>query len=157
MTLSTTLNEIKSHNPCENGWVTLLKHLNKTKADGAKLKYSVILESNGIQYAIWALKRNEKSLPVLKRFAYLCAEEVRPLMKDKRSTDCLDATRDFLDGKIQFDELKKHRDASYAASASASYADADAASASAASASASARDKMRETQKEILLKLLEEN
>jgi len=35
--ITTTLNEIKKHCPCEDGWKKLLKHLGKTKADDEPL------------------------------------------------------------------------------------------------------------------------
>jgi len=31
--MKTTLNEIKSHDPCAEGWALLLKNLGKTKSD----------------------------------------------------------------------------------------------------------------------------
>ncbi len=38
--ITTTLNKIRKHTPCEDGWIDLLKHLGKTKADDEVLKFS---------------------------------------------------------------------------------------------------------------------
>ena len=32
MTITTTLNRIREHRPCREGWTTLLRHLGKTEA-----------------------------------------------------------------------------------------------------------------------------
>ena len=53
--MKTTLNEIRAHRPCAPVWDLLLKNLNKTKADNEPLSLIAILESNGLDDAIWAL------------------------------------------------------------------------------------------------------
>ena len=35
MTTYTTLNKIRGHGPCSDGWARLLRHLGKTQADAA--------------------------------------------------------------------------------------------------------------------------
>ena len=67
-----------------------------------------------------------------------CANTVRNLMKDERSTKAVDAAIDFGNGLISKDELKAYAAAAYAASAAAAYASAAAYAASAAYASAAA-------------------
>ena len=54
--LYTTLNKIKEKSPCISGWNTLLKHLNKTKADDEPLSFLTILESNGIDDTLWCCR-----------------------------------------------------------------------------------------------------
>ena len=51
--MNTTLNLIRSHRPCPEGWEKLLGHLGKTKADDEPLSLATILESNGIDDALW--------------------------------------------------------------------------------------------------------
>jgi hypothetical protein len=63
----------------------------------------------------------------------LCANTIRRLMTDKRSTDAIDAALRYADGKISREELNK-----YAADAAAAFADADAASSVYADAAAAA-------------------
>src|SRR5690554_5884207 len=53
--MNTTLNEIKKHHPCSEGWEKLLSSLGKTKADDEPLPFKHILDSNGIEDALWAL------------------------------------------------------------------------------------------------------
>ena len=52
----TTLNEIRKHHPCKDGWEKLLAHLGKTKADDEPLSFGTILDSNGIDDALWCLR-----------------------------------------------------------------------------------------------------
>ena len=54
--ITTTLNKIREHSPCADGWSKLLKHLNKTEADDEPLPFAVILESNGLDDALWAMR-----------------------------------------------------------------------------------------------------
>ena len=55
--LATTLNKIRKHEPCQGGWnKPLLSSLGKTKADDEHVTLEHILESNGINDAIWALR-----------------------------------------------------------------------------------------------------
>jgi len=49
----TTLNEIREHSPCKEGWEKLLAHLGKTKADAEPLHLLTVLESNGLDDALW--------------------------------------------------------------------------------------------------------
>lgn len=44
----TTLEQIRDHSPCTEGWSKLLAYLDKTKADNEPLPLSVVLESNGL-------------------------------------------------------------------------------------------------------------
>lgn len=53
--MTITLNLIRSHSPCKDGWDKLLRSLGKTKADDEPLAFSRILESNGLGDALWCL------------------------------------------------------------------------------------------------------
>jgi len=69
----TTLNEIRELSPCRKGWEKLLAHLGKAKADDEPLHILTILESNGLDDALWCLRA--KSLERLSRhFQAWCAE-----------------------------------------------------------------------------------
>lgn len=52
----TTLNALRAHSPCWSGWTKLLTHLGKTKADDEPLPLLTILESNGLDDALWCLR-----------------------------------------------------------------------------------------------------
>ena len=57
--MKTTLNAIRAHDPCAEGWKKLLAYLGKTKADDEQLSLLTILDSNGIDDALWALRAVE--------------------------------------------------------------------------------------------------
>ncbi len=50
-----TLNQLREYSPCVDGWSRLLKNLNKTKADDEEFSLLVVLESNGLDDALWCL------------------------------------------------------------------------------------------------------
>ena len=127
MTVCTTLNAIRKHSPCESGWIKLLKHLGKSKSDGKSLPLSVILESNGIEDAIWCLRCLPKKYE--KRIRYFncdIAEHVLPIFEskypeDKRPREAIQAGRDFADGKITDAAWDAARDAAWDAARDAAW------------------------------------
>ena len=151
--IATTLNKIKSFKPCEEGWVKLLKHLGKTDADDEPLLYKTILESNDIKDTIWAFRCEFSFHLIWIKFSLACCRKVQHLMKDERSIKTLDSIQDFLDGKIKKQELNAAYAAAYAAADAAVYA----AYAAANAAAYAAADAARKEQKDILMKILEEN
>ena len=52
----TTLNKIRDKRPCAEGWAKLLKSLDKKEADDEPLSLETILDSNGIEDALWATR-----------------------------------------------------------------------------------------------------
>lgn len=82
----TTLNEIRAHSPCKDGWEKLLNHLGKTKADDEPIIILTILDSNGIDDAVWCLRA--ASLDRMSRhFQAWCAEQVLHLFEAERPND----------------------------------------------------------------------
>ena len=69
--ITTTLNEIRRFGPCKPGWEKLLNHLGKTKADNEPLPLLTVLDSNGLDDAIWCLRVAPEVSAV---FARWCAE-----------------------------------------------------------------------------------
>ena len=88
--MKTTLNKIRLNSPCASGWEKLLKNLGKTKADDEPLLLTTILESNGIDDALWCLRAVDGHEREMRLFAVKCARSVQHLMTDKRSLDALD-------------------------------------------------------------------
>ena len=83
---TTTLNEIREHDPCRDGWTKLLRHLGKTQADDEPLPLLTILESNRLDDAIWCLRA--KSLDRLSRhFQAWCADQVLHHFEAERPDD----------------------------------------------------------------------
>ena len=88
--MKTTLNEIRKHSPCADGWQKLLTSPGKTKADDEPLSIATIIDSNGLDDALWCLRAVERHDKEIRLFAVWCARQVQHLLKDQRSLDALD-------------------------------------------------------------------
>ena len=109
--MKTTLNKIRANGPCANGWEKLLKNLGKTRADDEPLALTTILESNGLDDALWCLRAVDGHEREMRLFAVECARSVQHLMTDKRSLDAIDVAERFANGKATQQELNAARDA----------------------------------------------
>ena len=78
--MKVTLNEIRKHNPCAEGWEKLLTYLGKTKADDEPLSLLIILDSNGINDALWCLRAVEGHDKEIRLFAVWCASHVQSIL-----------------------------------------------------------------------------
>ena len=120
--MQTTLNKIKKHSPCgllepkntEKGWGKLLNNLNKTQADDEPLELRTILESNGLDDTIWALRAVEEKDKEIRLFAADCEELVLPIYEKKYPDDnrphlAIKAARDYANGLITLEELSAAR------------------------------------------------
>ena len=81
----TTLNKIRSFSPCKPGWKKLLSSLGKAKGDDERLSMKKILDSNGVDDAIWCIRTLEKEIII--NFALYCAEAILPIFEDKYTDD----------------------------------------------------------------------
>ena len=129
--MKTTLNEIRKHHPCQDGWEKLLRHLNKTKPDDKPLPLLTILESNGLDDTLWCLRAVEGFDREKRLLAIAFAREVEHLMPDAAKS-ALDVAERFANGLATVEELAQ----AYAAARSAAYADYDADAAHAARSAA---------------------
>ena len=105
--ITTTLRQIRQHNPCSEGWRTLLTFLGKTGADDDPLPLVTILQSNGLDDTLWCLRTITGHDNEIIRFALACAQEVKHLMTDQRSLDALDALERHLEIPLSREELDK--------------------------------------------------
>ena len=104
--LTTTLNRIREHNPCTDGWKKLLKHLGKTEPDDEPITYLTILESNGFDDALWCCCAEEdKYAKEWRLYAVFCARKVQHLMTDPRSLKALDVAEAYAYGNASDEEL----------------------------------------------------
>lgn len=122
MTIYTTLNKIKQHNPCPDGWDKLLKFLNKTEADDEPLNLLTILESNGAHDCVWAFRTTE-DCPVYRLIAADFAGSVLHIFEEKYPDDnrprlAIQAARDYANVLISEEKL----DAAWAAAWDAAWA-----------------------------------
>ena len=178
--MRTTLNKIREHSPCKSGWEKLLKYLGKTKADDEDISVLTILDSNGLDDAIWCLRAVEGHDKDIRLFAVWCARQVQHLMKDPRSVDALDVAERYANGEATKAELTAAwgaardawgaaRDAASGAARDAAMPDADDAARGAAwaardaawadaddAAMADARDEMGQRQEAELRRICEE-
>ena len=137
--MKTTLNKIREHSPCADGWTKLLTTLGKTKADDEPLSIFTVLDSNGLEDALWCLRAVENEDKKIRLFAVWCARQVQHLMTDERSIKALDVAEAFANGSATQKELAAARVAAGAAGAAGDVAWAAAGAAAGASARA-ARD-----------------
>ena len=128
MIATTTLNKIRSHGPCESGWKKLLAGLGKTGADDESLALERILEINGLQDALWALRSVDNIDKPARLFACDCAQRVAHINTDPRLQACIDTSRRFANGEATGGELS----AAWAAAGAAAWAAAWAAARAAA-------------------------
>ena len=122
--MNTTLSAIREHNPCTNGWKKLLSHLEKTKADDELLPITTILDSNGVEDAMWCLRAVGGRDREIRLYAVWCARQVQHLMADQRSINALDVAVRHANGTATDDELAAARDDALAAALAAARDDA---------------------------------
>mgnify|MGYP000883499920 CR=1 FL=1 len=137
MMLYTTLNRIKKCGPCgtarddDYGFRKLLNYLSKTKSDDEQLSFKTILESNGLDDAIWCLRSVDGYDLEIRLFAVACARRVEHLDPTGQAKKTNDVSERFAHGLATIYELNYSRaaasldaslDASLAASRAASRA-----------------------------------
>lgn len=155
--ITTTLKAIRQHRPCglehgsEVGYQKLVKFLGKDYGDETPIRFSQIVESNGVGDAYWCLRAlppeyaNEVRLLIAD-----VAERVLPIYEAefpdcKKPRQSIEASRAFARGEISKEELEAAR----AAARAAAWAATEAAAWAAARAAADAE---RKAQAELLIK-----
>lgn len=166
MTILITLDQIRAHSPCEEGWRTLLR----SKPGPGPFPLSHIVESNGLDDALWCTRCLPEHDRIWRLFAVWCARQVP---QSDACLKALDVAERFANGQASKQELEAAsaaargaaRGAARAAAWDAAWAAAidaasDAASdaawdAASAAASAAARDAARAAQKQQFLIMIE--
>jgi hypothetical protein len=101
MKITTTLVSIRKYHPCIIGWETLLHYLGKNKADDEPLDLLTILNSNGLEDALWCFRALGPEHEAWARLT-IC-DLVQPVMKytdDPRPQKALDAIRATAEGDV---------------------------------------------------------
>lgn len=73
----------------------MLKYLGKTTADDEPLALVTILDSNGLDDALWCTRAIPEHDREWRLYAVWCARQVQHLMHDQRSIDALDIAEKF--------------------------------------------------------------
>lgn len=118
MTLTTTLNEIRKHGPCSDGWTKLLNHLGKTKADADPLPMRTILDSNGVDDFLWCLRAlPEEHDGAVRLLACDIAERALRFLPDgeDRPREAIEVARLYARGEATAKEMAAARAAARAA------------------------------------------
>ena len=124
-----TLKSLRAAGACFEGYNKVVRSLQGkafTKDDAKRESYlhyvykediSIlqILESNGIDDALWALCCVEGCDRDLRLYAVWCARQVQHLMTDNRSITALDVAEKYANGLVTKEELKTARAAAWAA------------------------------------------
>ena len=103
--ITTTLNRIRAHGPCAEGWQKLLAGLGKTAADDEPLPFARILEINKLRDALWCCRVEPQYAREWRLFAVWCARQVQHLMTDPRSIAALDVAERHAQGQATDEEL----------------------------------------------------
>ena len=91
--MTTTLRKIRAADPCgmrledgqRVGYLKLRHHLGEGYSDDTPIEITTILDSNGLDYALWCLCAVDGHAREMLLYAYWCARQVPSLMEDPRS------------------------------------------------------------------------
>jgi hypothetical protein len=178
--ITTTLKALRQAGACYDGYNKLVCSLSGNEYDEERESYvrfkhteeiplAFVLESNGLDDALWALRASNISDRDARLFAVWCARQVQHSMVDERSINAIDVAEKFANGEATREELDAARAAAWAALDAAWDATRAAARAAAAWAAAmdaaratriaakatriAARDAAKDAQKEMFLKM----
>lgn len=96
--LTTTLKRIRANRPCEPGWARLLRGLGKSSADDEPIPYKFIVESNGIDDALWCCRAEYVLSREWRLFAVWCARRAAGLCVDEYSNAAIDTAERYANG-----------------------------------------------------------
>ena len=85
--MNLTLNMIRAQSPCHEGWIKLLTTLGKTKADDDPLNLLTVLDSNGLDCALWVLAHTDCYKRLYRHFSAWCAEQFLPIFESQFPDD----------------------------------------------------------------------
>lgn len=113
--MKTTLKKIRAHRPCATGWEKLLRTLNKTSSDNEPVSIIQILDSNGLDDALWCLRAVNGHDREIRLFAVWCARRVKHLMADQRNVEVINVSERHANGLATDEELRAAAEAASAA------------------------------------------
>lgn len=116
----TTLNRIREHSPCSDGWKRLIRHLGTDFPMDKPFPMVEILNAggDGLDDCLWALRAEPQHAKLYRLYAVRRARSVQHLMKGPRSIAAIDVAERYAHGTATEDE----RDAARAAASDAAWA-----------------------------------
>ena len=84
---TTTLAAIRAASPSQSGWKKLLAALGKTQADNEPLDLLTVLNSNGLDGALWVMSFAMPDARLARHFQAWCADQVLHIFEAVRSDD----------------------------------------------------------------------
>lgn len=130
--LHTTLKLCKVNKACTDGYRTLKKSLPKDHKKTDLIPLTHVIESNGLEDALWALRATVEDSDYLARaFAIWCAREClqyweKEYPDDDRVKNCIDIAEQYNNGQANDDDLQAAEYTASSAAYSAAYFEADA-------------------------------
>ena len=129
MKFEVTLKDLRQASACYSGYNKVVRSIQGvpfTEEDEERESYIhhahkepvpiiSILETNGLDDAIWALRCVKNADRDIRLFGVWCARQVQHLMEDQRSCDALDMSEQFANGKASAEALAAARAAARAA------------------------------------------
>lgn len=113
-TITVSLNEIREQGPCRDGWAKVLASKGGTSADmDAPFPITDIIESNGLDDALWTLRCRPERSNLWRKFAVWAARQVEHLMIDERSKAALEVAWRHSEGLTTDEELAAAWDADW--------------------------------------------
>jgi hypothetical protein len=110
--MKTTLQQIRDKTPRGESFDKLLKNLENKKVDEKPLSIITILDSNGLDDALWYLIAVKGYDREIRLYGVWCARQAQHLITDKRSIAAIDIAERFAKGQATRQELE---DAKYSA------------------------------------------
>ena len=117
--MQTTLRKIRAAGPCgmrledgqRVGYLKLRHYLGKGYGDDTPVDIATILDSNGLDDALWCLRAVDGHAREMRLYAVWCARQVQSLVEDPRSVTAIDVAERHANGAASNDELAAARDA----------------------------------------------
>ena len=103
--MTTTLNRIWACNPCDESKERALRAAGKDAPDDEPITYQQIVESVGLDDALWCCRAEPQYDRKWRLFAVWCARQVQHLISDQRSLDALDVAERYAHGEATDREL----------------------------------------------------
>jgi len=120
--ICTTLNKIRAHHPCTDGWVKLLAGLGKTEADDEPLPFAQIVEINGFADALWSARSAPEHDKDWRLFAVWCARQALVYTDDWRVVNAVNVAERYAHGMASHHQLHHAASAADAAASAAAAA-----------------------------------